>query len=772
MESERERGVGRSMGWRAEPLGAPAMELGRGAATREPTSRPVRAVQSCSSHVWERVRLCSDQQPMRRFQLLDRRFLLQDEMEPARRLAIFAFLAIFLIFTPTEANHSHITLDLKIRDVLDLSEFYSMLEHNPFAMNTLKYSDITVFAPLNSAFQDVSKRTEDQDLVLYHMANSPLTLSNLGPSVNTMGQGNPPIWVTKVNPDLIYLNNARVITEKSNTYLNYPKKQVLHVIEKLLEPVRFISPETTKYNPTAYDFLEGSEDVRLGNIRLRSFRQRVKHTGKEDLYKRAGKHTFFIPIDEGFQGFRHYRHGYSPKRHHSRFSFQPPPRPEKIDEITIDGHVIEDQVLFTDPTPDNKQYKTVAWGRIKVNVSFSTETDNLRTQKYVKSHTIVGDSDHPDGVVLAEIVKGNIPVSNGVIHLIHRPLMVVDVTISQFLEDREDGPLYKFYEVIRDVGGDLMERMTQMRELTLFAPSNAAWKDPSLNNILRDTRKIREILHMHLVEEKLPLDRIIEGNQLELFQVNTLALRKNLYFNVVTSGSNRTLTVEGGGVNATVVQPDIAATNGIIHIIDKVLGVPFTTVGRKMATDPMLNKTFLLGKIQGFNDQLDDMSKRFTYFVPRDYAWKKMETKYPSAHKKIFMNDFAYHAKQILERHLVVADKRFTMADLRNLTTHEARQLPTVRDVVKLRVKESDKKRDNGTVQYGEWSNRTTYSRLFQCLAYLRARILSDVEYQSFHCGFSCNSLHAQQFFNQATTLSGTTNGFMCSVLTLNVQTV
>lgn len=67
---------------------------------------------------------------------------------------------------------------------------------------------------------------------------------------------------------------------------------------------------------------------------------------------------------------------------------------------------------------------------------------------------------------------------------------------------------------------------------------------------------------------------------------------KNLYFNVVVSGSNHTLTVEGGGVNATVIQPDIAATNGIIHIIDRVLGIASHTVQEKLATDPSMTLVF------------------------------------------------------------------------------------------------------------------------------------------------------------------------------------
>lgn len=68
-----------------------------------------------------------------------------------------------------------------------------------------------------------------------------------------------------------------------------------------------------------------------------------------------------------------------------------------------------------------------------------------------------------------------------------------------------------------------------------------------------------------------------------------MAYRKSLYFNVLTSRQgNHTITVEGGGVNATLIQADIAQTNGYVHIIDRVLGVPYSTVFDKLKTDPML----------------------------------------------------------------------------------------------------------------------------------------------------------------------------------------
>lgn len=76
---------------------------------------------------------------------------------------------------------------------------------------------------------------------------------------------------------------------------------------------------------------------------------------------------------------------------------------------------------------------------------------------------------------------------------------------------------------------------------------------------------------------------------LQIVQVPTNVDKKFLYFNVLNrDDNNKTITVEGGGVNATIVQSDIAATNGFVHIIDHVLGIPYTSVLEKLNTDPML----------------------------------------------------------------------------------------------------------------------------------------------------------------------------------------
>lgn len=79
------------------------------------------------------------------------------------------------------------------------------------------------------------------------------------------------------------------------------------------------------------------------------------------------------------------------------------------------------------------------------------------------------------------------------------------------------------------------------------------------------------------------------NNNKQILQIPTAVDRRNLYFNVIVNREgNQTVTVEGAGVNATLIQADIAQMNGYVHIIDRVLGVPFATVYDKLRTDPML----------------------------------------------------------------------------------------------------------------------------------------------------------------------------------------
>lgn len=590
------------------------------------------------------------------------------------------FCVIFVVLSIDHASAATTLLD-KIREDSDLSEFYDLIERNQIAMSNLKLRSLTIFAPTNEAFQ---KYTGSPVQVQYHMSTTATALEHLGTTITSDFDGTPPLYITKTrknNQEYIYVNNALILHSRSNIQMvnEAGKKQVLHVIDDILTPLT-VNPSSTVdlNNPDAFQFLAFSDSLDIGGYRLRSYRSRVIQNTKESVYQAQGGFTYFVPVEEGFK---------------------PHPRPELIDKKVIDGHIIPNRVVFTKSAPIEQPFETLAFeDNIKVTVTFFTQGEGKNMKTYVKSNTVVGDSKHSTGVVLAEIVRANIPVKNGVVHLIHRPLMVVDTTVKQFLEsfkivnEKEDGPLFKFYEVIMDVGGEFMQTVNKMNDITLFAPSNEAWNDPMVQNIIRDRNRMRDILNLHLVRDRLNTERIRQGNTHTIVQIPTAVDRRNLYFNVITNrAGNQTVTVEGAGVNATLIQADIAQMNGYVHIIDRVLGVPFATVYDKLRTDPMLNSTYIMGNNADFNLQLNDTKRRFTYFVPRDWAWQQTEIEFPSTHKKLFMPEFHYHARAILERHLVISDKAFTMADLRSMG-NDSIVLPTIRDALTIRVREDGKR--------------------------------------------------------------------------------
>ncbi|XP_062126783.1 fasciclin-1 isoform X8 [Drosophila sulfurigaster albostrigata] len=582
-------------------------------------------------------------------------------MFASRRGALAALLLLCCCcFAP---NAAVADLADKLRDDSELSQFYSLLEQNPVANATLALRSCTIFVPTNEAFQ----RYKGTAQVLYHMTTAAFSQSQLKTSVTSDMEGNPPLYITNGRNGDIYVNNARIIPSLSVELTNREgKRQVMHIIDEVLEPLTAKSSSTEMNNMDAMQFMRVADQLNLGNRTLRTYRTQVTMAKKESLFESPGFHTFLVPIDEGF-------------KHSTRSGL--------VDAKVIDGHVIPNTVIFTAASEHDEPKTSAAFeDQIKVTVSFFKQKDG---KMYVKSNTFLGDAKHKEGVVLAEIVKANIPIKNGVVHLIHRPLMIIDTTVTQFLQDNgENGALRKFYEVIMDAGGGVLEGINNLSEVTILAPSNEAWNISSIDNIVRDRKKMTDILNMHIIKDRLNVEKIRQKNANLIAQVPTVNNRTFLYFNVRGEGADTVVTVEGGGVNATVLQADVAQTNGFVHIIDRVLGVPHTTVLGKLQTDPMMSDTYRMGQFSHFNDQLNNTLRRYTYFVPRDKAWQKTELDYPSAHKKLFMRDFYYHSKNLLERHLVIADHAYTMKELVQMSLTDTVVLQTFRDSLKVKIEE------------------------------------------------------------------------------------
>lgn len=86
--------------------------------------------------------------------------------------------------------------------------------------------------------------------------------------------------------------------------------------------------------------------------------------------------------------------------------------------------------------------------------------------------------------------------------------------------------MYKFYETIRDFGEEIMGTISHLRDVTLFAPSNAALEEPVVKQILQDKKRVKEILNLHYVKERLPLEKIKDKSisQVSPFSFSRLSL--------------------------------------------------------------------------------------------------------------------------------------------------------------------------------------------------------------------------------------------------------
>lgn len=97
---------------------------------------------------------------------------------------------------------------------------------------------------------------------------------------------------------------------------------------------------------------------------------------------------------------------------------------------------------------------------------------------------------------------------------------------------------------------------------TVFAPSDEAFKAlpaKTLADLAGDKEQLKSVLGFHVVASRLPAAEVKNGNQKTLQGAN-LALSKAGTF----------VTVE----DALVTRADVTATNGVVHVVDKVLMPP------------------------------------------------------------------------------------------------------------------------------------------------------------------------------------------------------
>merc|ERR1711990_921508 len=170
--------------------------------------------------------------------------------------------------------------------------------------------------------------------------------------------------------------------------------------------------------------------------------------------------------------------------------------------------------------------------------------------------------------------------------------------------------------------GDLVDTLKSTGPFTVFAPTNDAFGklDANLLTTLlkpENKAKLAAVLTYHVANGKVASSDLTDGQSIETVQ-----------------GNDVTVTINPNGVfintESQVVTPDVEATNGIVHIINKVLVPPGfeppldkDIVELAQATDDLA--TLVQAVVAG--DLVDTLKSTgpFTVFAPTNDAFGKLD---------------------------------------------------------------------------------------------------------------------------------------------------
>lgn len=250
----------------------------------------------------------------------------------------------------------------------------------------------------------------------------------------------------------------------------------------------------------------------------------AKAAGLVDTLKSSGPFTVFAPTDDAFSRI--------PEK--ALKDLLKPENKKKLAAI-LTYHVIPQKVLAKNVV-GLKSAKTANGQKVKIAV--------------LKGRVFVDD---------AQVVKTDIPASNGVIHVIDRVIMpdfrpdIVDKAVSA-------GAFNTLVAAVKAAG--LVETLKGDGPFTVFAPTDEAFaKLPkeTLRDLLKPENKklLTSILTYHVVPGELKAEKVIRSASAKTVNGKSLGfgLRdKNVYVG-----------------HAKVVKADLEVKNGVIHVIDTVL---------------------------------------------------------------------------------------------------------------------------------------------------------------------------------------------------------
>uniref|UniRef100_A0A8C4DVK8 Periostin, osteoblast specific factor a n=1 Tax=Dicentrarchus labrax TaxID=13489 RepID=A0A8C4DVK8_DICLA len=161
----------------------------------------------------------------------------------------------------------------------------------------------------------------------------------------------------------------------------------------------------------------------------------------------------------------------------------------------------------------------------------------------------------------------------------------------------------------------LREEIEGKGSFTMFAPSNEAWDqlDPTIRSALVSNVNIElfNSLHFHMVNRRL-LTKEMKNDMSVTSMYNNLGLYINHY-------SNGIVTVNC----ARIIHGNQIATNGVVHVIDRVISAVGSTIKEVLDVNDDLSSFNAVALTSGLMDKLDQPG-HYTLFAPTNKAFDRL----------------------------------------------------------------------------------------------------------------------------------------------------
>jgi len=179
----------------------------------------------------------------------------------------------------------------------------------------------------------------------------------------------------------------------------------------------------------------------------------------------------------------------------------------------------------------------------------------------------------------AKIVRTDVRASNGVIHVIDRVLLPANKTVVQTLQALATAKPPEFTVLVQAISAaDVTGVLGGKDPVTVFAPTDAAFQalcgelGVTLPQLLANQQLLTDVLRYHVVPGRVFAAEFPLGTPIATALGATITIDNGLH---ITDARGRT---------AHIVRTDVLASNGVIHVIDRVL-LPQST-GQPLPGDP------------------------------------------------------------------------------------------------------------------------------------------------------------------------------------------